>query len=237
MTVAVLTIVFGCASSQTTATVTSSGGPGIQQAQMEPYDGPKARVAVTKFVNKSASGHRELGQGMADMMTSAMFHSNRFIMLDRTDIGDVMEEQDLGASGRVKEKTAAPIGELEGAELLVSGAVTAFKADAGGGFGGVGVPLGGGAFMGIGAGAKKAYMAIDVKVTDARTGRIVAMATVEGNSTDWYGGFGGVIGGVPVPFLLAGYENTPMEKAIRVCIVKAVDYIASQTPANYFHVK
>ena len=231
-------LIAGCAapgSNTTTATVTSGGGPTIQQAQQERYNGPKARIAVNKFVNKSSSGHRELGQGMADMLTTALFNSNRFIVLDRTDIKDVMKEQDLGASGRIKEGTEAPIGQLEGAELMVTGAVTAFKADAGGGFGGVGVPLGGGSFLGIGGGAKKAYMAIDVKVTDTKTGRIVAMATVEGYSTDWYGGFGGAIGGVPVPFLLAGYENTPMEKAIRVCIVKAVEYISSMTPATYFH--
>ena len=236
---AALLFISGCVApqSQTTATVTSTGGPTMQQAQMEAYNGPKARIAVNKFTNKSASGHRELGQGMADMLNSALFHSNRFIVLDRTDIGDVMKEQDIGASGRIKDETAAPIGQLEGAELLVTGAVTAFKADAGGGFGGVGIPLGGGSFMGIGAGAKRAYMAIDVKVTDTKTGRIVAMATVEGASTDWVGGFGGAVGGVPVPFLLAGYENTPMEKAIRVCIVKAVEYISSMTPATYFRQK
>lgn len=230
-------VIAGCAMTQPTATVTSSGGPTMQQAQQEAYDGPKARIAVNKFLNKASSGHRELGQGMADMLTSALFHSNRYIVLDRTDIKDVMEEQDLGASGRIKQETAAPIGELEGAELMVTGAVTAFKADAGGGFGGVGVPIGGGSFLGLGGGAKQAYMAIDVKVTDTKTGRIVAMATVEGKSTDWFGGLGGAVGGVPVPFALAGYQNTPMEKAIRVCIVKAVDYINSMTPAQYYHYK
>jgi curli biogenesis system outer membrane secretion channel CsgG len=226
-----------CASAepQTTATVTSGGGPSIQQAQQEAYNGPKARTAVNKFTIKSSKGHGELGQGLADMLTTALFHSNRFIVLDRTDHRDVMAEQDLGASGRIKQETAAPIGQMEGAELLITAAVTAFEPDAGGAMGGVGVPVGGAAFLGVGGGGKQSYMAIDLKVVDTKTGRIVGAVTVEGKSTDWYAGIGGAIGGVPVPFMLAGYQNTPMEKAIRVCIVKAVDYIASQTPATYFH--
>lgn len=225
----------GCASAEPTATVTSAGGPTIQQAQQEPYNGPKARAAVNKFTVKSAKGHRDLGQGLADMLTTALFHSNKFIVLDRTDHQAVMAEQDLGASGRIKQETAAPIGQMEGAELLVTAAVTAFEPDAGGGLGGVGVPVGGGAFVGVGGGGTQAYMAMDLKVVDAKTSRIVGAVTVEGKSTDWFAGIGGAIGGVPVPFGLVTYQNTPMEKAIRVCIVKAVDYIATQTPATYFH--
>jgi curli biogenesis system outer membrane secretion channel CsgG len=220
---------------RTTATVTSGGGPSIQQAQQEAYNGPKARTAVNKFTVKSSKGHHELGQGLADMLTTALFHSNRFIVLDRTDHKDVMAEQDLGASGRIKNETAAPIGQMEGAELLVTAAVTAFEPDAAGGAGGIGVPVGGAGFLGVGGGGKQAYMAIDLKVVDTKTGRIVGAVTVEGRSTDWFAGIGGAIGGVPIPFGLIGYQKTPMEKAIRVCIVKAVDYIASQTPATYFH--
>jgi curli biogenesis system outer membrane secretion channel CsgG len=225
----------GCASTEPTATVVGGGGPTIDQAQRERYDGPKARIAVNKFTNKSVSGHGKLGQGMSDMLTTALFQSNRFIVLDRTDHDAIMTEQDLGASGRIKQETAAPIGEMEGAELMITGAVTAFKDNAGGAIGGVGVPLGGALAIGIGGGKKTAYMAIDIKVVEVRTGRIVAATTVEGKSTDWFGGIGGAIGGIPIPFGIGGYKNTPAEKAIRVCIIKAVDYISSQTPARYYH--
>ncbi|MBI4666348.1 MAG: hypothetical protein HY751_08070 [Nitrospinae bacterium] len=217
------------------ATVTSGGGPTMEQAQQEAYSGPKARLAVNKFTVKSAKGAGDLGQGLADMLTTSLFHTNKFIVLDRTDHKDVMAEQDLGASGRIKQETAAPIGQMEGAELLVTAAVTSFEPDAGGAIGGVGVPVGGGAFFGLGGGGKQAYMAIDMKVVDTKSGRIVGAVTVEGKSSDWFAGIGGAIGGVPVPFLLGGYANTPMEKAIRVCIIKAVDYLATQTPPVYFH--
>lgn len=218
---------------QPTAQVTSGNGPGIQEARREAYNGPKARIAVNKFTNKSAKGGRAFGEGMSDMMTTALFNSSRFIVLDRTDHRDIMNEQDLGASGRIKQETAAPIGQMEGAELLVTGSVTSFQPDAKGGMGGIGVPAGGG-FLGIGGSGKQAYMTIDVKVVDTRTGRIVSAATIEGKSTDYVAGVGGILGGLPLALGLVGYENTPAEKAIRVCIDKAVEYIANRAPAVYF---
>ncbi|GAI46009.1 unnamed protein product, partial [marine sediment metagenome] len=33
---------------------------------------------------------------------------------------------------------------------------------------------------------------------------------------------------------LAVYANTPMEKAIRICIIEAVKYIAGGIPASYY---
>ncbi|MDH5679165.1 MAG: CsgG/HfaB family protein [Nitrospinota bacterium] len=223
-----------CQSTEPTAVVTSTGGPSMQQAQMEQYNGPKARIAVNKFLVKSASGHGQLGQGLADMLTTSLFNSNRFIVLDRQDHQDIMAEQDLGASGRIREGTAAPIGQMEGAELLVTGAVTAFKDNSQGLSAGLGVPTGGG-FVGLGGSGKHAYMAIDIKVVDTKTGRLVAATTVEGKSTDWFVGFGGFVGGAGIPAGIGVYQNTPAEKAIRVCIVRAVEYIASMTPAQYYH--
>jgi curli biogenesis system outer membrane secretion channel CsgG len=234
MTLSIGLVMTGCATTEPTATV-SGGGPTIGQAASVPYNGPKARLAVKKFVNRSSGGYNELGPGMADMLSTALFQSNRFIVLDRTDHGDVIGEQDLGTSGRIKPETAAPIGQMEGAELLVTGSITAFKSGSGGVVGGIGIGTGAGGGIGIGGGTKDVYMAMDIKVVDTRTGRIVGAAMVEGQSRDWFAGLGGKVGGVPVPFGLGTYKNTPAEKAIRVCIVKAVDYLASQTPANYFH--
>jgi hypothetical protein len=56
---------------------------------------------------------------------------------------------------------------------------------------------------------------------------------VEGKSTSF--GVGGAtrIGG-SLPVALGGFSKTPIEKAIRVCIQKAVEYIVSQTPAEYY---
>jgi curli biogenesis system outer membrane secretion channel CsgG len=70
-------------------------------------------------------------------------------------------------------------------------------------------------------------------VIDAKTSRILAATTVEGSSTDIAGGIGGF--GGPIGGALGGWANTPIEKSLRVCIQKAVEFIASQTPAQYYH--
>ncbi len=223
------------------ATVTTPGGKSIDEAQQEAYDGPKARIAVSQFKDKTGKGWwtGAIGDGMADMLSTALFHSNRYIVLERQQVGDVLREQDLGAAGRIKKGTEAPIGEIEGAELLITGAVTEFEGAAsgvGGGIGGIGGTAGR-VLGGIAGGMKKAHMAIDVRVIDTRTSRIVAATSVEGEATDFAlggalagAGSGGALGGA-----LGGWSKTPTEKALRLCIQEAVKFVVTKTPATYYH--
>ena len=176
-----------------TATVTSTGGPSIAEAQAQRYDGPKARIAVGAFEDKTAKGGwtggwygmyglqwREIGEGMQDMLTTALFNSNRYIVLEREQLGEVLAEQDLGASGRVKQGTEAPIGEVYGAELMITAAVTEFKGSAKGVGGGTRI-LG----INVGGGVKQGHVAIDIRVIDTKTSQIVAATSVERNSTSF----------------------------------------------------
>ena len=228
-------VLFGCASLlEPQAKVTSGGGPGIQQAQQEAYDGPKARVAVSRFTDKTAKGWwtGQIGDGMAEMLTTALFNTNRYIVLERQTLQDVMAEQDLGASGRIKKETAAPIGQIEGAELLVTGAVTEFEP----GSSGIGGGIGGGSKSivgGILGAIKKSHIAIDLRVIDTRTSRLVAATTVEGTATD-IGGLTGLAGG-HLGGGLGGWHKQPIEKALRIAIGAAADFVVSQTPTQYYH--
>ena len=222
-------IATSCAPVQPTAMVTSGGGPGIAEAQSIPYDGPKARIAVSKFYDKSGKGYSEIGEGMTDMLTTALFNTNRFIVLERGDLGEVLAEQDLAASGRIRKGTEAPVGEIEGAELLIVGAITEFEPNAGGGGGGLMVPG-----FGVGLSVRNAHIAIDIRIIDAKTSRILAAHSVEGSAQD-VGGLGGIAGGYPpLAVGFGAFAKTPMEKAIRVCLQTAVNYIAQQTPAQYY---
>jgi curli biogenesis system outer membrane secretion channel CsgG len=216
---------------------TSQGGPTIDQAQAEDAMGPKARVAVNKFTDKSAKGRStgQIGDGMAEMLSNALFASNKFIVLERGSLKDVMREQDLGASGRVRQDTAAPIGELEGADLLIQGTITEFEPGQSGGGGAVGGWIPGrlgGVVGGIAGGVKTSHVAMIVKVIDAKTGRILASEQVEGKATDIGGGFGA--GRYNLAGAFGAYSKTPMEKAIRVSIEEAVRLIVSKTPPEYY---
>jgi curli biogenesis system outer membrane secretion channel CsgG len=81
---------------------------------------------------------------------------------------------------------------------------------------------------------KKAHIAIDLRIIDANTSQIVAATSVEGAATSFAAGGYTNIGG-DLPIGLGGFAKTPTEKAIRVCIQKAVEYIASKTPQEYYH--
>jgi curli biogenesis system outer membrane secretion channel CsgG len=223
------------------ATVTSPEGKSIEDAQREAYDGPQARIAVAQFRDKTGKGWwtGAIGDGMADMLATALFHTNRYIVLERQTVSDVLREQDLGASGRIQKGTEAPIGQIEGAELLVTGAVTEFEgaqSGVGGGIGGIGGTatriLGG-----IAGGIKKAHMAIDMRVIDTRTSRIVSATSVEGEATDFAlgGALAGAGGGGALGGALGGWSKTPTEKALRICIQEAVKFIVSKTPQTYYH--
>jgi curli biogenesis system outer membrane secretion channel CsgG len=207
--VAVLLAVSACT---TAKVVSSSGGPTIQQVQQEQYAGPKKRIAVTAFEFKAARGSREVGRGMSDMLSDALFNTNRFIVLEREHIKEVIQEQDFGASGRVKRETAAPIGELEGAQLIIRGSVTEFEPRC----------KGGAALI---IAAQQACVTVNLRIVDAKTGRVVNATTVEGRSGSVGGGLVFATGVLPVG--LGGWAKTPMESAIRNCIETAVQHIAN----------
>lgn len=238
--VAGLLLVTAGAGAETKTRVRDTGGPSIAEAQAADYNGPQARIAVARFENKSADARNwwnpEIGDGMADMLTTALFNSGRFIVLERQSIDDVLNEQDLGASGRVRQDTAAAIGEIEGAEILVVAAVTEFDDNSGGTRGGLG-GFGGGVLGAIAGGVKKAHMAIDLRLIDARTSRVLAATSVEGEAKDFNvgGALGGYTGRVGLGGALQTWKNTPKEKALRQVIETAVDFVITRTPNQYYH--
>lgn len=199
-----------CAAS--TATVVSSSGPGIAAVQNEPVNGPKQRIAVAPFEYRAMQGGAGVGSGMADMLTDSLVNTNKFIVVERDRLKDVMGEQDLGDSGRFNQATVAPKGELEGADLLVRGSVTQFEPKCSGG-------------SIILISANEACIAINLRIIDVRTGRVVNATTVEATSANK--GVGLVFTRTTLPIGLGGYSNTPMEKALRNAIEAAVNYIAS----------
>lgn len=220
----------------------------MAQAQAQRYDGPKARIAVVKFIDKTGKTGGTLGEGMADMLTTALFNTNRYMLLDRQDLNAVINEQDFAASGRVSERTAARMGNLEGAELLVFGAITGFEADS---LGVGGVLIGAltlGASIAVAAHNSKdnlpigaityteSYIALDMKVVDAKTGRVVAANTVEGRTQNWGGGvIGGVGGGWSrATAALGGWSGTGVESAVRDCLDAAVKNLVRNTPMDYY---
>ena len=257
--VAVL-LLAGC----TTTDITKGGGATIAEAQAEKYNGPKARIAVGSIVDKSGTGKESLTtqlglmarksgssgipdakavmSGIRDLVTTALFQSNRYIVLERDAISDVLVEQEFSASGKVGDTSRIPIGQIEGAELLVVGAITGFDAAAAGG-GGFPIPIPinrGRDFVVLDVEVRKAFVSMDLRVIDTRTGRVVSTVAVEGAARKFGAGVSGFArtrygGMVRVPTLLRGFANTPVEKAISEMVDAAVTHIVEKTPAEYYH--
>ena len=253
----------GCA---TTAEVTKGGGATIGEAQAEKYDGPKARITVGAIVDKTGAADKKgslryqldvlrrrssspesfqsenVVGGIRDLVTTALFQSNRFIVLERETIGDALVEQEFSASGKVGEASRIPIGQVEGAELLVVGALTGFDAAAAGG-GGFPIPIPinrGRDFVVLDVEIRKSHVAMDLRVIDVRTGRIVSTVAVEGSARKFGAGLSGFArtrhgGMVRIPTVLRGFANTPVEKAISEMVDAAVTHIVEKTPPVYFH--
>jgi len=196
-----------------TAEVVVKEGPTIAEAQADSATGKKLRIAVMGFENKT---RYDVGRGMRAMLTTSLFRTNKFIVIEREELRDILLEQRLGATGVVNSETAAPTGEVEGAQVLIYGTVTEFE------------PGHKGASTIVG-GAQQSHVAIDMKLVDARTSRILATTTVEGKTTD--------INlntkmlkyvGVSPLYYLEIWDHTPVGSAIRLCIDKAVDYIVTK---------
>ena len=181
----------------------------------------------------------QIGNGMAEMLSDALLQSNRFIVLDRQGLNDVLSEQDLAANGRVSKETAAPTGQVEGADLLIKGSVTEFEPGSAGAGAGVGLGMFGlpGAVLGgVLGGLSQSHVAMVIQVVDARTSRLLFSTTVEGKANDFniggaLAGFGGGFGGLTG---LGTWQKTPVEKAIRIAVIQAVKELSSKTPQSYF---
>ncbi|MCM8781068.1 MAG: hypothetical protein NC908_04010 [Candidatus Omnitrophica bacterium] len=226
---------YGCATlTQPTAQVDTTAGV----SPLPPYSGPKARIAVADFDVKAAKATFEIGSGLREMLVTALINSNRFSVVERQVLSAVMQEQELSASGAAQPGSGPQRGKIKTADLIITAAVTEFEPQASGGAAGIGG--GGGVGSGIlggllGAALNKAHMALDIRVVDASTSEVLAATRVQGQASDIAGGFmTGFFGGWALGGGLSAYANTPMEKAIRICIIEAVRYISQVIPQSYY---
>lgn len=137
---------------------------------------PKKRVAVFTFEDKTDKSYhwydnKSPGDGMTDMLTTELVKSGKYTVIERQEIAKIMQEQNLGMTGRVTEQSAAQIGKLLGVELAVVGAVTEF----GGTKGGTGGRIKG---FGVGVNKQTATVAVDVRFVNTNTGEILAADNV-----------------------------------------------------------
>ena len=180
----------------------------------------KPRIGVAEFRNDTSAAwwYGGAGNDLSSMLTNELASTEKFRVVERSKLEHVLDEQDLGSSGRVAKGTAAKVGKLTGAQYLVMGTVSAYQENSSGGGGGLN-------FHGFSVGGHKqdAYVAIDLRVVDTTTGEVSFTRTVEARSSS-YGMHGsGYVGGLSGG--LGKYDKTPAGKAIRACLMEITDYL------------
>jgi len=205
------------------------------------YQGNKARISVGRIKSKANKCTARMAGSFGEMLSTALANNPRFVVLaSGEDLGEIMDEIRFSQGGAVEEGKGAEAGLMEGADVIITGSVTMFEPDARGGK----IGLGGTSWTnkvwgGTKLGMKKAIMGLDLKLIDIRQRRIIFASAIEGKSTSW--GVGGHGGGWGRHGALHGglgvYANSPMEKAIRVCLNNLVEEIANKLPSSYYRYK
>jgi curli biogenesis system outer membrane secretion channel CsgG len=185
----------------------------FEQLLNENYKGPKARVVVNRFVDKSARGKdaSRVGDGMVEMLRNALLATNRYIIQVQKSSDGLIRGQDLGDSARVKKE--------EETDLIVEGTVREFKP----GVAGAGDKTGG-----------SSYVSIVVAVVDPKTNKMIATERIREKAADIEGTSGW--SKIRLSEVFKDFSKTPMEKALRMVIEESASFIVAKTPPESYRV-
>ncbi len=173
---------------------------GCASAPVKPPEiGPRLRIAVVEFENKTSYGAR-LGSAAADILMTELVRTDRFILVERAKLSKLLEEQKLGLSGVIEPETAARMGRLLGAAAIITGAVSEF-----------GVRTGGSDLLIVESKKQTAEAAVDARIVDVETGAILHAESGRGEAASSSGTFLGLGSS-------AGYDEALEGKALRAAI-------------------
>jgi curli biogenesis system outer membrane secretion channel CsgG len=223
----------GCGQDQYMTSFSSPQQQQIPRTLDMNYNGPRANIAVGDFTVKARGATQYIGDGLREMLETALFESLRFNVLDRLDPQGLSAEQRLSYSKMAKPGSKKLGAQMEIAELMFYGTVTEFEAEASGGGLKAALP---GVPVSASASGKNAHMAIDIRIVDVASGRLVAARRVAGSAASYKAAVGTRLfsGRSTMPISLGAFKNTSMELAIRDCIYRSIIYSANSLPPAYF---
>jgi len=201
LTICLSFIIFSCAESKKPPEVTQPQGP----APIPKLTGPKKRVGIFAFKNKSRYGQNKLTQAAVDVLYSELEKSNLFNLYERADLAELEKEFDLIETKKVSPAAAAQKGQWVGVQAVIIGTITQF---------GLWEEA-----KDYGAYKKKTEIAectVDVRVVDVTNGQIITADSGTGRterSMETTFGLGAK----------GSYDETMADKALRDSIDKFID--------------
>lgn len=148
----------------------------LAQAQEKP------RIAVLDFDYSSVSNPGFFSylpgdaKGVSDLLVNKLVEAGNYRVIERSQLEAILQEQNLGTSGRIDASTAAQIGRILGVEAVIIGTVTQFdlqRQDSGFNVFGIGV----------GGNDTDAFVKLNIRVVNTTTAEIVATAEGNGNAS------------------------------------------------------
>ena len=204
------------------------------------YAGKRARVGVLEVDNTSGVATVTVGSGgdsaevsvgeqqvpvngIEAIVIDTMARSGRFALVERTVLGNVLDEQDLG--DRVSQPSAAKVGKVLGAQYLLQVVVTDYEENTssvgGGALGALTrVPLIGG----VGIKRGEGRVGLNFRLVDAETSEVVYTKQIESiiKESGLILGGGGFGGGVALGGFFGKYARTPIGQAVIAGVNKGV---------------
>lgn len=214
------------------------------------YSGNKTRIGVMEVENTSssttisvvgpggtmtynASGGGVPVQGIEAIITDVMHKTGRFRLVERKILDKTLQEQDLGASGRVAKPSSAKIGKILGAQYLFQAVITNYEAGVekkGGGLGGLFGGRAGAILGGLRVKSGKAVIGMNFRLIDSETTEVIYTDQVEvaiKESGLTFGGFG-ITGGGALGGFMSSYSKTPIGQAVIAAVNQGVFGLVKQ---------
>ncbi|WP_172636058.1 CsgG/HfaB family protein [Synechococcus sp. PCC 6312] len=163
----------------------------------------------------SAYGSYGPSKGVSDLLTNKLVQSGNFIVVERSQIERIIQEQNLGASGRVDAATAAQIGRILGVDVVILGSITKFNLEQkqSGGFGGFGIAVS------VNESKANAIVQLTARLVSTSTAEILAVAQGEGQTSKRenqvsVAGFGGGSNTNNIDSLLSGAAEIAVSQLV-----------------------
>ncbi len=183
---------------------------GITYAETDEIKGPKRKVAVVDFENKTRYGARRLGDAVSDILITELGKSNRFILVEREKFDRLIEEQELERSEYFAPDQQAEVGRMLGLNAIVTGSISQF-----------GVHTEGSNCILWSTKRQVASATVDVRIVDVETGQISFTETGSGEAERAYSQVLGI-------GTTGGYDEILEQQALRQAIVKFVKDLGKQ---------
>ena len=193
--------------------------------KMQTAQTPTAGGGVTSQTTIAIPPPAEFARSLTEALTTSLAATGKFIVLERAALAQVQQEQDLDASGRVNAETAAGKGKLMGAQMLITGDITAFTYN----HSAIGGKLTN-IVKGLDAGVERvsASVSIDLRLIDAETGEVIA--SIKGDGSAAQQGVTGHLTRDEKKYDGSMAQSTPLGKASRQAIDKSIAGIIDNLP-------